>query len=168
LIVLGKIVEPHGVGGWVRVHPFADDLDVWGKLTQCWLSLDDTVADEAWKPRKLTQTRVASGKLLAKLDGVDDRTGSEALKGWFVAAPRAALPEPAADEYYWDDLVGLAVSNLQGDALGAVTEMIATGANDVMVVVSGDSKRLIPFLGHVIQKVDLAGRKVLVDWGADW
>ena len=84
------------------------------------------------------------------------------------AAPRAALPEPAADEYYWDDLVGLAVSNLQGDALGAVTEMIATGANDVMVVVSGDSKRLIPFLGHVIQKVDLAGRKVLVDWGADW
>ncbi len=168
MIVLGKIVEPHGVGGWVRVHPFADDMAAWGKLTQWWLSLDDGATDEAWKPRKLTQARVASGKLLAKLDGVDDRTGAEALKGWFVAAPREALPEPAADEYYWDDLVGLSVSNLQGEALGTVTEMIATGANDVMVVVGGETKRLIPFLGHVIQKVDVAGRTVVVDWGADW
>lgn len=169
MIVLGKIVEPYGVAGWVRVHPFADDLDAWSGLPSLWLCAKDDSDDESvWSERSLIKARVANGKVLAKLQGVDDRTAAEALKSWFVAAPRRALPEPAADEYYWDDLIGLVVRNGDGAVLGEVSEMIETGANDVMVVRVGDEKRLIPFLGHVIQRVDLPKREIEVDWGADW
>lgn len=168
MIVLGKIVEPYGIAGWVRVHPFSDDVAALQGLGSWWLSADDGADAAQWQTRKLLRTRVASDKLLAQIDGVDDRSAAEGLKGWFVAAPREALPAPGADEYYWDDLVGLTVVNLQGETLGDIAEMIATGANDVMVVVAGDKQRLVPFLGHVIQQVDLTQRQLRVDWGSDW
>lgn len=169
MIVLGKIIEPYGIAGWVRVHPFADDVSAWAKLPELWLSRTDDVASESdWQARRVVKARASNGKLLAQLAGVDDRNASEALKGWFVGAPREALPVPAAGEFYWHDLIGLEVVNLDGEMLGVVAEMIATGANDVLAVRRGDTQCLIPFLDHVIKNVDLAGKKIQVDWGVDW
>ncbi len=78
--------------------------------------------------------------------------------------PRAALPETGEGQWYWSDLIGLAVINREGVPLGTVRRMIETGANDVMVL-EGDRERLIPFLtGQVIERVDLEAGQILVDW----
>jgi 16S rRNA processing protein RimM len=169
MIVLGKIIEPYGIGGWVRVHPFADDELAWSDLHQWCLSKDDTVdRDELWTPRQVEKARVSNGKVLAKLAGADDRTAAEALKGWFVGVPREQLPQPETGEYYWTDLIGMRVVNLQGDVLGVVAELLSTGANDVLVVQQEKQERLIPFLDHVIKGVQLEEKTIQVDWGADW
>lgn len=169
MIVLGKIIEPYGIGGWVRVHPFADDGSAWVNLPEWWLSRTDvTEQGDTWSQRRVIKSRENNGKVLAQLEGVDDRSAAEALKGWFVGVPRECMPVPAAGEYYWTDLIGLAVVNLQGDQLGVVTELIGTGANDVLVVVKDKEKRLIPFLDHVIKGVKLEEKRVQVDWGLDW
>jgi len=106
--------------------------------------------------------------LSAKLQGVDDRDGAEALRGLQVAVPRSELPEAGEDEYYWSDLIGLSVVNQQGVVLGKVTELMETGANDVLVVEGEHGQRLIPFVGQFVLNVNLAEASISVDWGLDY
>jgi 16S rRNA processing protein RimM len=106
--------------------------------------------------------------LIVCLDGVATREGAEALEGQFVGVPREQLPATEGGEYYWADLIGLAVLNLAGVSLGKVTRLIETGANDVLVVTDGERERLLPFVGHVVKDVDVAAGRINVDWEADW
>jgi 16S rRNA processing protein RimM len=152
-------------------------MPAWGALASWWISdasEPETASTQGWREVKLIRAQVVNGRLHAKLDGVDDRNASEALKGWYVGALREALPEPGLDEYYWDDLIGLAVRNQHDESLGHVTGLLETGANHVMTVeevVPGQAapnKRLIPFLGHVIVRVDRANKVIVVEWERDW
>jgi 16S rRNA processing protein RimM len=112
--------------------------------------------------------------LTALLEQYADRTAATQLKGLQVAIPRSQLPALSGsgkDGYYWADLIGLEVSNLQGEALGKVTGLLETGANDVLKVQSpaeDKKEHLVPFIGSVIIRVDLQGGRMTVDWGADW
>jgi 16S rRNA processing protein RimM len=81
--------------------------------------------------------------------------------------PREALPRARSGEYYWADLIGLAVVNESAQALGRITSILQTGANDVLVV-GGERERLIPFIAEVIRDVDLAAGVVRVEWSADY
>jgi 16S rRNA processing protein RimM len=137
-------------------------------MPQVWISADADAPAGSWKPHVLEGLRQHGDGVVAKLAGIDDRNASEALGSCYVGAPRDALPQTAQDEYYWTDLIGLAVVNLQDQPLGRVTSLIETGANQVLVVTDGERERLLPFVEHVIVKVDVAEGIVRVDWGCDW
>ena len=83
-------------------------------------------------------------------------------------APRDALPPPAQDEYYWADLIGLAVVNMQDQPLGRVKSLIETGANQVLVVADGERERLLPFVEQIVRTVDVPGGTIRADWDCDW
>ena len=168
MIVLGRIVAPFGVQGWVRIHPFGDDPLSWRRMAQWWLSAEDGARDEHWKPFRLRSCRAHGKGLVASFEEVPDRNAAEAIAGHFVGAPREVLPEPATDEYYWGDLVGLEVVNEAGDALGSVSGLLSTGAHDVLQVQDGDTERLIPFVAAYVLEVDLAARRIRVAWEKDW
>ena len=89
------------------------------------------------------------------------------MRGTEVWVPRSTLPPPKPGEYYWVDLEGLRVANVEGVDFGTVSHLFSTGANDVLVV-KGDRERLIPFIEQVIREVDLPGRSIRVEWGADY
>ena len=85
-----------------------------------------------------------------------------------IAVPREQLPELAENEYYWSDLQGLTVVNLDGIELGEVSHLFETGANPV-VVVKGERERLIPYIwGQAIRDVDLQAGRMIVDWDPDF
>jgi 16S rRNA processing protein RimM len=168
MVVLGRIVAPFGVQGWVRVHPFADDPTQWAAIPQWWLAGDTQVAPDAWQAYRIKSARMHGDGLIAKLEGIEDRNGSETLTGLYVGVPREAMPVPAADEYYWSDLIGLEVFNLDGVSLGRVSGLIETGSNDVLKVQDGDKERLLPFVAAVVREVSLDAGRISVDWGADW
>ena len=168
MIVLGRIVAPFGVQGWLRVHPFGDDPGVWRKMPQWWLSADADAPADSWQAHALEAVKLHGDGVVAKLAGIDDRDASEALGSCYIGAPRDALPPPAQDEYYWSDLIGLAVVNLQDQPLGRVTSLIETGANQVLVVSDGELERLLPFVEQVVGKVDVPGGVIRADWGLDW
>jgi 16S rRNA processing protein RimM len=168
MIVLGRIVAPFGVQGWLRVHPFGDDPEAWRKMPQWWLSADVDAPAASWKVHGLEAVKLHGDGVVAKLDGIDDRDSSEALGRCYFGAPRDALPPPAQDEYYWADLIGLAVVNMQDQPLGRVKSLIETGANQVLVVVDGERERLLPFVEHVVRKVDVPGGIIRADWDCDW
>ncbi|WP_374260421.1 ribosome maturation factor RimM [Zoogloea sp.] len=167
MIVLGRIVAPFGVGGWVRVHPFGDDPLSWKKMPQWWLGTDPDGSE--WVPYTLKGCREhGKGGIVAAFAEVADRNAAEAVDGYYIAAPRDALPVPDKDEYYWADLVGLAVRNAAGVGLGTVTGLLSTGAHDVLQVQDGDVERLIPFVATYVTAVDMAAGCVTVEWEADW
>ncbi len=166
MIVLGRIVAPFGVHGWVKIHPFGDEPEAWFRMSQWWLAVDPDALD--WQPFALHEASLHGKGLVAKFVGVDGRDAAEAIDGCFIGAPRLALPENAADEYYWADLVGLDVVNQEGERLGKVTSLLSSGAHDVICVRDGERERLLPFVARVVKSVDVRGGMLRVDWGADW
>ncbi|MFZ1909886.1 MAG: ribosome maturation factor RimM [Burkholderiales bacterium] len=156
---MGRVAGNYGVRGWIRVVPYSAEP---GALE----------AHAAWRigdaTYRVEQSRVHSGNLLAKLEGIETREQALVLKGSKVAVPRAALAEPKAGQYYWADLVGLEVVNAQGSVLGVVQGLFSNGAHDVMELAGDKSMRLVPFVPAVVRKVDLEGRCIEVEWGAEW
>jgi len=166
MIVLGRLVAPFGIKGWMHLHPFGDDPETWGRMPELWLGSAPDARD--WKSVHPEQVKPHGDGWTMKLLGIEDRGGAEALSGYYIAAPRERLPAPGQGEYYWADLVGLRVVNEAGAALGRVESLIETGANDVLVVREGNRERLMPFVEAVVKAVDVPGGMLRVAWGDDW
>ncbi|WP_045760525.1 ribosome maturation factor RimM [Xanthomonas albilineans] len=111
----------------------------------------------------------ASGKsLIASLPEVSDRDAVEALRGTEIYVTRSSLPPPRPDEYYWVDLEGLDVRTVEGAALGQVSHLFSTGANDVLVV-RGERERLVPFVQpDYVRSVDFEANLIVVDWDPEF
>ncbi len=120
----------------------------------------------------MTSGRMHSGALLAQLAGVATRDDALALRGGEVGVPRAALPRPRKGEIYWADLEGLEVRNREGVMLGVVAEVVAHGAHPLLRVArpaaASGAERLIPFVPAIVDRVDLATRRIDVDWGEEY
>jgi 16S rRNA processing protein RimM len=159
VVRLGQISGVHGVQGWVKVLSFTEprtnllDYRRW-QLTH-----------EGENRQVQIEAAQESGKrLIAKIAGIDDRDAAAELIGALIEVPRAAMPALGPGEYYWADLEGLAVVNLAGERLGAVSRVMATGANDVLLL-DGSAERMIPFVANdVVQRVDLEAGEIVVDW----
>jgi len=159
---MGWISTPFGVKGWVKVQPNTAATGNLLAYKTWWVEREGD-----WREIPVAEARVQGRELVARLEGYDDRDAVAALRGTSVAVPRAALPRTQSGEYYWADLIGLAVVNGSAQALGRITGVLQTGANDVLVV-AGEHERLIPFIAEVIREVDVAAGVVRVDWGADY
>ena len=159
---MGRIAAPFGVQGWIRIQPFTSEAKGLLGYKNWWVG-----SGEEWREHAVREAKVHGRAVVARLDGCEDRDAAARLRGQEIAISRSALPATKAQEYYWTDLIGLAVVNETGQSYGQVADMLATGANDVLVV-QGERERLIPFLAHVIAEVDLAAGVIRVNWDADY
>ena len=165
IVILGRLADPYGIRGWIKLHPYGDDPLAWVDMPVWWISKDG----EAWRECGLKGLKVHGNGLVVLLDGVDDRNASEAMKGVLVGAPREALPTTNEDEFYWTDLIGLEVVNTADERLGKVVGLIETGANAVLRVVGDDDvEHLLPFVSAVVLAVDKQAGLIRVEWGSDW
>ncbi|HEX4944159.1 MAG TPA: ribosome maturation factor RimM, partial [Usitatibacteraceae bacterium] len=153
---------PFGIGGWIKLRTFTESPDGLSGHSSWWLR---TAA--GWRSAVLEDFKVRPAAVSAKLQGVDDRNAAELLRGFDVAVTRDDLGEAKEGEFYWVDLVGLAVVNLQDEVLGQVEELLRTGGSDVLVV-KGDRERLIPFIPDFVKSVDRDAKRITVDWEAGY
>ncbi len=154
-VTLGRVVEHHGLKGWLKVHSFTEPRD--GLFGYPALNVGDSALLEC--------EFQAKGKvLMMRPKGSDSRESSESLLGQDIWLERDAMPVLAPGEFYWHDLEGCTVRNLKGELLGKVARLMATGANDVLVV-QGDGEILIPFVQpQVVSAVDITAGEITVDW----
>jgi 16S rRNA processing protein RimM len=161
IVPLGRISGVHGVKGWVKIHSLTEPREAIFEY-QPWL-LGET-HDEV----RVSEGKVHGNRLIARIEGVTDRETAEELVDRPIAIYREQLPEAEAGQFYWADLVGLEVRLEDGRELGTIERLLATGANDVLVV-KGDRERLIPFVtGQYVKRVDLEAKVVVVDWDPDF
>ena len=152
---MGRVAGSYGVRGWVKVD------EAQQALLRC----------ASWtiggKEYPVEEVKEHSGRLLAKLGGLESREAALKLKGSTIHVRREQMPAPDAGHYYLADLVGLEVVNERGEALGVVKRWLFNGAQDVMEV-EGEKARLIPWTRAVVREVDLQRRQIHIEWGADW
>lgn len=164
MVVMGRIAGPYGVKGWVKVQPYTETPEGLCEYGRWWVARAGNDPEEM----EVLDAAVHGAAVVALLSGIESREAAASLKGGDIAVPRAALPPADENEYYWADLIGLDVVNERGEALGRVAGHFSNGAHDVMRVTDGTQERLIPYVEAVVREVDTAGRRIVVDWGADW
>lgn len=164
LVIMGRVVAPYGVFGWLKIVPDTEEFDGLLDYKKWWIGKDND-----WRELTVKEAKTHNDVLVVKLQGIDDRDAAFACKGKQIAVSRALLPTLENDEYYWSDLIGLAVENQQGVSFGKVSDVFATGANDVIVTKSEDGQeRLLPYIAQVVLDVSLEAKTMLVDWDANF
>jgi 16S rRNA processing protein RimM len=168
LVLVGYVSDAYGINGWVRIKPYSTDAGALLNARTWWLDKPD------FHDAEMMQAKTHSGDVVARLMGVEGRDAAEALKGATVQIPRSHFPPLADDEFYWVDLIGLEIENLQGEHLGTVTDLMDNGAHPILrVSVPPEPEKeqqelLIPFVGQFVKTVDQQAKKITVDWGLDY
>jgi len=183
-VVVGLVSGLHGVQGALKIKSFCEPAEGIFKYRPWTLSRPESGvvgiagAKSFSGSTALLQTpalvgvplkiRGAGTSLAARFSEIEDRDQAALWLGSLISVPRSCLPKLGLGDYYWRDLIGLNVKNLEGVALGVVEEMMATGSNDVMVL-KGDRHRLLPYIpGQFVMDVDLAAREMIVDWDPEF
>lgn len=172
-VPLGKVSGLFGVKGWVKVFSDSQPRENILSYSPWYLKRDGQ-----WQAFELISGKAHGKGVIAQLAGCTDRDAAAELIGSSIAIKREQLPETEADEYYWADLKGLKVINLDGIELGKIISLLETGANDVMVVLAEDGakdkkgkkrERLIPYVAkEIVHEVNLEQGFMTVDWDADF
>jgi 16S rRNA processing protein RimM len=179
LIELGAVQDAQGLQGLIKIRPYSSDPVALLSSKEVWLShiprRDAGVAvsheQALLRLYKVKQAKMHSGTVLIALDGITDRDQAEALKGARILVGRDVFPKAESDSYYWVDLIGCKVVNLQGQSLGGVIEVTDNGAHGIIALGDLETKtvkQLAPFVKEVVQTVDLANQLITLDWQADW
>lgn len=178
-VEMGRFAEAWGIKGWIKVHAHSAAPDVLLAAAEWYLQRPEAPHDRGFEAFNGTvQVRPVAVKphsdtLVAQLESVGDRNAAEALKGARIYVARSHFPachDP--DEFYWVDLLGLAVVNREGVVLGKVKDLMATGPTSVLVLAyeheGKPAERLIPFVSAYVDAVDKSAGQITVDWQPDY
>lgn len=169
-IEVGKIADAWGIKGWFKVLPHSAQPEALFSSKRWFLQLPG--GNTGAFRLAIREAREHSDCIVATSDDIPDRNAAEALRGARVFVPRSSFPTAGIDEYYWVDLIGLAVVNREGGVLGSVRELLAGGSQTTLVLDAEEDgkpvERMVPFVAKFIDNVDLAGRIITVDWQADY
>jgi len=155
---MGRVAGAYGVRGWLKLSPEGGVKETLARAAEWWLGS---------RPYRVLEAKVHGATVVGRAAGIESREQALALKGSTVSVRRESLPALDPGHYYLADLVGLEVVNENGETFGVVKRLFTNGAQDVMEV-AGAVTRLLPWVPTVVKKVDLAERRIHVEWGADW
>lgn len=164
-IPIGRVVGLYGVRGEVKIESWSDPrIRIFDFLP--WYV---TRKDGYEKEFEVVSGRSQGKGLVARLSGIEDRDRAQTWLDAEISVTRSKFPALPSGRWYWCDLEGLEVITLEGVSLGQVSRLIATGANDVMVVRDGKRERLVPFVNGVwVHSVDLSTGQIVVDWDPEF
>ncbi|MBN1933642.1 MAG: 16S rRNA processing protein RimM [Anaerolineae bacterium] len=149
------MIRPHGVHGELRIEVITGYPERFGVYKQVFVG-------DAHVPFKIKAHRFHKNCVLLTLDSIDSRTLAEPLRDqWLWISIDDAIPLQEG-EYYVHQVLDMQVITVDGEALGRITEIIETGANDVYVVQGARGEILLPAIPDVIVRVDVPGRQMTV------
>lgn len=182
-IEVGRVLGAWGIKGGIRVQPFSKDPKALFSSRRWFIRPpENLLVVKAGVTRfppllHITSSKDQGDSVVATAQELPDRNAAEAMQGARIFIARSSFPTAGDGEFYWIDLIGLAVINRQGEALGSVVDLIDTGAHSVLRIrrpdaVEGASldanERLVPFVAAFVDAVSLADRCITVDWGLDY
>jgi 16S rRNA processing protein RimM len=156
-LAIGKILKPWGLKGAVKIYSYAESPESFSRISEvCVQGRDGPIV------LSLEEVKRHKKALLLKFKGRDRIEDVEELVGRTLYIDKKELPQLEEGEYYWHELVGMEVWTDAGKPLGTLEKILDTGSHDVYVVRKGDQETLIPAIRDVIQKVDVAGKRMVI------
>ena len=159
-IVVGQVLRPHGVRGELRIEIITDYPERLWEHEHFYLARPDTPDTVA--RYRIEGLRSHKNILLLKLEGCDERTAAERLRGMLVQIPFEKAIPLEEGEYYYFQLIGVSVETESGEWLGRVAEVLDTGANDVYIVHGPRGEMLLPAIENVVLELDLEAGQMIV------
>ncbi len=162
IVVVGRIVDAYGLKGQVKVRSFTE-------RPESLLDYPDWILSGAGFHSTcyhVSNAQFDGRFVIASLIDVTDRNQALDLKGADIGIRKDALPQLAEGEFYWLDLIGMKVVNMRGEQLGVVTQLLETGANDVLIV-EGKIRSLLPYIPQVVKNINEESGTIKVDWSED-
>jgi len=157
-IIMGRLGSTYGVRGWLKLISFTEPAEKILEYQNLQIQYQ-----QQWQPLQLENSKAHGKGSIIKISGYDTPEAARQLTNNLIAIERDELPQCAADEYYWADLVGCTVTTTTGVELGKIDHLLETGANDV-IVIQGEQKHLIPLINQFVLAVDLKQKTITVDW----
>ena len=182
-IEVGRILDAWGVKGWLKVLPYSTDPEALFGAKSWFLQAPEAKFRPGFNAFSGTvsisvdEAKIHSDSVVAKVNGLEDRTAAESLRGARIFLSRSSFPAASKDEYYWVDLIGLDVVNREGVAMGNVRDLMVTGPHSVLCVeyiaTQDDgsnitAERMIPFVSVYVDAIDVPGKLITVDWQPDY
>lgn len=152
---MGEVAGAHGVEGALKVRPLTDFPD---HLRTLGTVMVEVAGDEIGL-RRVEWIKIAGGRAIMKIEGVENREQARSLLGARLKIRRSAAAPLPPGHYYVPDIVGLSVRTTEGDDLGKITEVIRAPANDVYVT----PRAMIPAVKEVVREIDLERRVMIVE-----
>lgn len=162
-VAMGYIKGVFGIKGWLKIAANTEYSDSLLDYPEWQLVKDGKTVSVT-----LEAGKVVNGELQVKFEGINDRDLAFSLRGYTIEIPREAFAPTEEGEYYWADLVGMTVTNKDNAILGKVSNLMETGANDVLVVNGKYGQILIPFVSQYVETVDTGSKTIIADWGLDY
>lgn len=173
-VEVGRVLDAWGVKGWFKLTPHSASPEALFSARTWYLMPSERGVPRFAGPLVLEvgQVKPHTDVIVATAPQVPDRNAAEQLKGARIYVSRADFPPPEDGEYYWVDLMGLTVVNREGVTLGEVADLMAAGPQTTLVVQQtvADTlqEHLIPFVDAYVDGVDLAAKRITVDWQPDY
>ena len=153
-IKIGKIVNTVGLKGEVKVYNYSDSIEIYETIEAIYVEDRLTVIENV---------RAQKNMVILKLEGADDRNAAEALRGKELYITEDDLPELPEGQYYVRDLIGMSVTEEDGNLLGHVTDVLQNTAQDIFEVESENGKKLlIPKVDQFVLDIDAEKREITV------
>ena len=159
LFAYGKILKPHGLNGEVKVLPYSGESENFKKFKQLYLSPNGGSEQEF----KITGKKFQKNQIIAKLDGIDSIEKAEELRGLTVYIDRKDLPSTDNDEYYWFELIGLSVFDIENEKIGRVDSIIDNAAQPILVIKNRSDEYMVPFIEKFVKEIDIKNSKIIIE-----
>jgi 16S rRNA processing protein RimM len=146
-LLIGKVGKPHGLTGEVKIVSFSglpDNIGQYGEIV---------LVDESGRlsrPLAIDSCRPQGNCAIVRLAGLTSREEMEELENLGVLVARDRLPPPAAGEFYYHQYEGKQVVDLSGRVIGRVKTLFSSGAQDIMVIASGNEELLVPVVKEIV------------------
>ncbi len=156
-VLIGKIINTHGIKGEVKIFPYTDDINNFSYLKTIYL--DENLTDKY----EIIKNRVSKNVIISKLKNVDDMNEAEKLKDRYIYVKRDSLQQLEEGTYYINDILGFCVKTIDNEILGTLNYVFNSGANDVYEVKTKNDKFIyLPAIKDVIKKVDIDKKEIIV------
>lgn len=165
-VILGHVGGAFGVAGWVKLKSYTDPPGNILRFPVWWLRRK---GESHWREVRLIEGCAVASGLRARLEGITTREAAAAWRGAEIGVWRNELPALGPGEVYWDDLPGLMAYSTTGERLGEVADIRASPAHPLLRIMTSDARELlVPLVRERIKSVDLAARRLVVDWQSEW
>lgn len=159
LVVIGRVSKAKGIRGYVHVVPLTDFPERFNDLDRVWLEMPDGTVHQ----RTVEHSSHNGSATVVKLDGIDDRTEAETLRGAYINVDRDDLVELEPDTFFVFDIEGLDVVGTDGVSIGQVERVEQYPANDVLIIVTKDGEMMVPAVKRFVVDIDTVNRRITVD-----
>ncbi|WP_017813644.1 ribosome maturation factor RimM [Paenibacillus shenyangensis] len=160
-LMVGKIVNTHGIRGELKIYPNTDFPEVRFAVGNKLQMINEETG--ASQQVEVQTSRLQKNMYVIRFKGFGNINEVEKYKGWVLKVSKNDTVDLEEDEYYFHEIIGCEVITDEGQSLGVITEILTPGANDVWVVKPAKGKDiLIPYIHDVVLDINVEDKKITI------